>query len=97
MNIVQDRIYDEPKTFSSTVEYVVSHFAKYLPFIYSDQYYIEQCEIACKLYCGFVPEYPIDYMIQRNCKLHEFEDEEIVLDAVDPFQYTILPEVTDES
>lgn len=93
INVVQDKLYDEPKTFSSTLNYVVSHFGKYLPFIYSDEYFIRDCELACKEYCGFIPEYPIDLLIHNDLK--EIEDD---MEPDDPFyQYTFYPEVTNES
>lgn len=91
LEIVQDKLNSEPRSFDDTLRYVVSHFGKYIPFIVADYYSYKECEIACKYYCGFVPVPVLDNFIDNELLDLDDEDFEAWEDPFEPVQLEITP------
>ena len=60
MEEVREKLHDYPRSFEHTLGFLVSRFGKYVPYILADPAYIAQCEDACRLEFGFVPEYYLE-------------------------------------
>lgn len=88
LDVVQQNLNSEPRSFDDTIDYVVSHFGKYIPFIVSDFDLLKSCEYLCKCYCGFIPQYNLD-----NFYKYQFDDIDDTLSELpfEPVQLSIIP------
>lgn len=89
LEIVQDKLHGEPRTFDDTLQYIVSHFGKYIPFVVADYYSYKECESLCKEYCGFVPVPVLDNFIDDSLQELDDEDFDAWQDPFDPVQLEI--------
>ena len=57
---VKERLHDYPRSFEHTLEFLVSRYGKYIPYIVSDPEYMKECHESCELQFGFVPDYYLE-------------------------------------
>lgn len=57
---VKDKLHGYPRSFEHTLDFLVSRYGKYLPYIVADADYMSECHEACKMAFGFVPEYYLE-------------------------------------
>ena len=57
---VRENLHDYPRSFEHTLNFLVSRYGKYVPYIVADTEYISICHDACKAAFGFVPEYYLE-------------------------------------
>lgn len=58
--LVHEKIHDFPRTFESTIQYIVRQYGHYMPYIMIDKYYREACLNSCKNKFGFVPDWYVE-------------------------------------
>ena len=71
-DLTEERVYNEPYSFTKVTDYVVDKFGKYIPFIVANLHKFQICEDKAKTFIGFLPYYPTDYFV--NTGLTELED-----------------------
>lgn len=76
---VREKLHDYPRSFEHTIAYVVSHFGKYIPYIVSDADYMRDCETACTVEFGFVPQYYLEQTAPQG--FYDLDNESIPVDG----------------
>jgi len=57
---VREKLHDYPRSFEHTLNFLVSRYGKYIPYIVADSQYMRDCEAVCSAAFGFVPEYYLE-------------------------------------
>lgn len=82
--VTEEEVYKRPYSFEHVLDYVVTRFGKYIPFIVASPTDYLICEDACRAYIGFVPDVDPDRFIKTN---FEEESDDIVL----PWESEVIP------
>lgn len=85
---VRAKLHDYPRSFEHTLNFLVSRFGKYIPYIVADPVSMCICHDACRVNFGFVPEYYLEQTMPQG-----FYDMDETLSAEPP---TDLPWVYEQ-